>query len=89
MYFQDATPYKLLRRIDYPYEFNDEIRWERLMYEKLRTFVSEASQDKKYMVRHNVEIPLSKIMPYVSDCCSSIDKLELVQIKLNNIYYLS
>jgi len=80
LYFQDSTPYKLLRRVDYPYEFNDENRWERSMYEKLRTFVSEASQDKKYMVGDNMEIPLNKIMPYVSDCCSSIDKLELVYI---------
>jgi len=59
------------------------------MYDKLRKFVSEASCNKKYIVGHNMQIPLNEIMPYVSDCCSSIDKLELVQLYLYikfNIY---
>ena len=50
------------------------------MYDKLRKFVSEASCNKKYIVGHNIEIPSNEIMPYVSDCCSSIDKLEFVPI---------
>lgn len=55
------------------------------MYEKLRKFISEVSCSKKYIVGDNMEIPLSDIMPFVSDCCSSIDKLEFVPITL---YYI-
>ncbi|CAI6352272.1 unnamed protein product [Macrosiphum euphorbiae] len=80
----DSTPYKLLRRVDYPHELDDENHWERSMYDKLRKFVSEASCNKKYIVGHNIEIPLNEIMPYVSDCCSSIDKLEDI---VNKLYY--
>lgn len=80
LYFQDSTPYILLRRVDYPYELNDENHLERSIYEKLRTFVSEALCNKKYIVGHNMKIPLNEIMPYLSDYCSSIDKLKFVPI---------
>lgn len=50
------------------------------MYEKLRKFVSETSCNKKYIVGHNMEIPLNDIMPHVSDYCSSMDKLVFVPI---------
>jgi len=87
VYFQGSTPYKLLRRVDYPYELHDENHWERFMFDKLRKFFSEALCNNKYIVNNNMEIPLTEIMPYVSDCCSSIDKLELVYIELHNIYH--
>lgn len=79
MVVQGATPYKLLRRVVYPFNQHDEntIR-ERTVYDRLRTFISEASLNKEYIVDDKLEIPLNKIMPCVSDCCSSIDELELV-----------
>lgn len=77
--FQCSTPYKLLRQVDYPFEINDEntIK-QRIVFEKLSKFVTsmEASSDKKYVVDSNMEIPLNLIMPYVSDCCSSVEDLE-------------
>ena len=78
LYFQGSTPYKLLRRVHYPFEYDDEIRLERNVYKKLRKFISEALCNEKYILGRNIQIPLSDIMPFVSDCCSSIDKLEFV-----------
>ncbi|KAL4130769.1 hypothetical protein QTP88_008158 [Uroleucon formosanum] len=79
----DSTPYKLLRRVNYPYELDEEIDWERSMYGKLRKFVSEASCNNKYIVGHNIEIPLNDIMSYVSSSCSSMDRLVHI---VNTIY---
>ncbi|XP_026823009.1 small RNA 2'-O-methyltransferase isoform X1 [Rhopalosiphum maidis] len=79
-----STPYKLLRRVDYPYDIDDENHWKQSMYVKLRKFISDVSSCKKYIVGDNMEIPLSDIMPFVSDCCSSIDKLEDV---INKVYF--
>lgn len=84
MWFQGSTPYKLLRRVDYPFELEDDktIK-EQAVYDKLRTFISEASSNKEFVVGENMEIPLSLIMPHVNDCCSSTDELELVYTVLN------
>lgn len=84
--FQGSTPYKLLRRVNYPFELSDDntIK-ERTVFDRLRKFVSEASSKKEYLVGHYIKIPLSKIMPYVLDCCSSVEDLELVYIKLTEI----
>ncbi|XP_025193447.1 small RNA 2'-O-methyltransferase isoform X1 [Melanaphis sacchari] len=78
-----STPYKLLRRVDYPFELDDENSWTRSIYEKIRKFISEASCINKYIVGEYMEIPLNDIMPFVSDCCSSIDKLEDI---VNKVY---
>lgn len=75
---QGSTPYKLLKSVNYPYELDDEHYWKRFIFEKLRRFISEASCNKKYIIGDNMEIPLNDIMPHVSECCSSIDKLEFV-----------
>lgn len=76
----------MLRRINYPYDKIDEntIR-KQTVYDILTKFVSEASFNKDYLVGDNIEIPLSKILPHVSNCCSSVDELELVFIQLFNI----
>lgn len=71
-----STPYKLLKRVNYPYELDDEHYWKRSIFEKLRKFISEASCNKKYIVGDNMEIPLNDIMPHISECCLSIDKLK-------------
>lgn len=72
-----------MRRVTYPFELNDEnIIRERTVYDKLRKFILEASSNKEYRVGDTMEIPLNIIMPYVSDCCSSINELELVYIEL-------
>lgn len=81
-FFQGATPYKLIREVSYPFELYDEnIFKERTVYHKLRTFISEASSNNEYLVDEQLEIPLSEIMPFVSDCCSSIEELKFVHIK--------
>ncbi|XP_022176690.1 small RNA 2'-O-methyltransferase isoform X1 [Myzus persicae] len=77
----NSTPYKLLRRIDYPHAPEENLGdWP--LIDKLRKFVSDAACNKKYVVGDNMKIPLNEIMPYLSDCCSSIDKLEDVARKL-------
>lgn len=82
--FQGSTPYKLLRRVNYPFELNDDNAIiERTVFDRLKKFVSGASSRKEYLVGHNMEIPLNIIMPYFSDCCSSVEDLELVYIKLS------
>lgn len=82
-FFQGASPYKLIRQVSYPFEVYDEnIFKERTIYHKLRIFISEVSSNNEYLVGEHLEIPLSKIMPFVSDCCSSIEELKFVHIKL-------
>ena len=66
--------------MDYPYEPEDENCIERDVQEILYDLFLEASCDKKYIVEGNMQIPLSGIMPYVSEFCSSIDKLKFVPI---------
>lgn len=73
---QGLTPYKLLRRVTYPFELHT-IK-EHTVYDRIRKFVMEASSNEEYKVNGKLEIPLNIIMPYVSDCCSTINELELV-----------
>lgn len=72
-----------MRRVTYPFELSDEntIR-ERTVYDKLRNFILEALSNKEYRNGDTMEIPLNIILPYVSDCCSSVNELELVYIEL-------
>lgn len=81
-YSQGSTPYKLLRRVTYPFEHDDDdddytIK-QQTIYEKLRNVISKASSNTEYIIDDNIEIPLNIIFPHFSDCCSSIDELELV-----------
>lgn len=72
-------PYKLMKQVVYPFnEHGENTITERIIYERLRTFMTETSLSKEFIVDDKIEIPLNKIMPYVSDCCTSINELELV-----------
>lgn len=83
---QGSTPYKLMRRVSYPFQrTNENTIKEQTIYDKLRHFIVEVSSNNKYIVDDNIEIPLNIIMPCVSNCCSSIEELEFVYFKLYNV----
>lgn len=78
---QGSIPYKLLRRVSFPYEnYSDNSIRERTVFDKLRQFISEASSNGKFTVGDYLEIPLETILPFVSDCCSTTNELELVYV---------
>lgn len=68
-----------MRRVVYPFdELTDCTTKTETVYRRLTEFISDASLNKEYRVGKKLEVPLSKIIPCVLDCCSSIDELELV-----------
>jgi len=76
----------LLRRVTYPFKLNDEntLR-DQTIFDNLRSLISKTSFTEEYIVGNNLEIPLDVIMPHLSNCCSSVDELELVYDELYNI----
>lgn len=68
-----------MRRVSYPFVLDDEnVVRERTIYDKLNKFVAEARLNHEYSIDDSMEIPLNVILPHISDCCSSINELELV-----------
>lgn len=76
----------MLRRVTYPFKLNDEntLR-DQTIFDNLRSLISKTSFTEEYIVGNNLEIPLDVIMPHLSNCCSSVDELELVYDELYNI----
>ncbi|VVC26521.1 Hypothetical protein CINCED_3A017042 [Cinara cedri] len=69
-------PYKLLKRINYPYEPPNEKN--EIILQKLRSFVIENSANKEFVVKSTLKIPLSSIMPLVSDYCTCMKELQYI-----------
>ncbi|XP_050521777.1 small RNA 2'-O-methyltransferase [Daktulosphaira vitifoliae] len=81
-----STPYKLLRRVNYPFNNkNDNNRYQQIIFEELRKCIGNATLNKEFLVNGNLELPLNNVMPFVSTYCSTVEDLQIIISKYYEI----
>lgn len=81
---QGETPYKLMKQLSYPYNNqNEHISKQFTVFDCLNKFFEEVKSNESYLVEDNLEVPFSKILPYISEYCSSEDEFMLVYFTEN------